>query len=569
MKGDNKGLRNVRSTEVDLQLKTKDDKASRTSWADIYKESIAVRKSATLLGKKIEADDSLEWRVKWGQHGVVLSALFTLICWVARQTIASIVFGTLIVIMFSLVYYKNVSFATSKRLLREPNVIFIVILSLCNWVIDTTRPVEPPTDSILGLIYMISVCSLVFLDAVKVISRLFVLAVGTIFILVNINNIYHHILGNVDYGIVLLKYSIQGREYVLMKRSTKLLIYIQVLLFSMQGIYTLVKDKKMELMFFATGNIFRKTGTASREVENNDYTTKVKLESTRNRRKETGRPTTKFALQPKMEDRIQTRNSLTIIYEENTALHKSSILLGQEAEIEEGLEWRVGWAQRGVGLSTLLGLICYIAGGGAEGKYFGLRVAFVLFAAIGIIFSCILFYKNFSFVIAKRLIKEINVCLILVLSILNLIIEILRPKDSTSVLIAIVYVVLVTAFVFMDALKVKSRMFVISWGLLIVIVNLFIMYTLVFADRAAGVILFKYKVQGNTYTFMKRSTKLSVYLQVLLFGMNGIYIIFKDRKMELMIFAMGNVYRATGTASKEVDDKQSLTKIKKSEHVVV
>ena len=66
MKGDNKRLRNVRSTEVDLQLKTKDDKASRTSWADIYKESIAVRKSATLLGKKIEADDSLEWRVKWG-----------------------------------------------------------------------------------------------------------------------------------------------------------------------------------------------------------------------------------------------------------------------------------------------------------------------------------------------------------------------------------------------------------------------------------------------------------------------------------------------------------------------
>jgi hypothetical protein len=37
----------------------------------------------------------------------------------------------------------------------------------------------------------------------------------------------------------------------------------------MSGIYTLFKDKKQELMIFATGNIYRETGTASKEVEDN------------------------------------------------------------------------------------------------------------------------------------------------------------------------------------------------------------------------------------------------------------------------------------------------------------
>ena len=48
----------------------------------------------------------------------------------------------------------------------------------------------------------------------------------------------------------------------------------------------------------------------------------------------------------------------------------------------------------------------------------------------------------------------------------------------------------------------------------------------------------------------------------MLFSFNGIYTIFKDRKQELMIFATGHIYRETGTASKEVEDKQYLMKIK-------
>ena len=92
-------------------------------------------------------------------------------------------------------------------------------------------------------------------------------------------------------------------------------------------------------------------------------------------------------------------------------------------------------------------------------------------------------------------------------------------------------------------------------------------YIRTFADWDQGVVLLDYSIQGNEYTFMKRSVKRSIFIQVLLFSMNGIYTLFKDRKQELMIFATGNIYRETGTASKEVEDKQYSMKIK-SENIV-
>ena len=83
--------------EVELQeLKTRDRKASRNSWANIYSEATALRRSTMLLGQEINTDDSLEWRVQWGQRGVGVSGLVGLICFLAGQWIATFVFGTLL-----------------------------------------------------------------------------------------------------------------------------------------------------------------------------------------------------------------------------------------------------------------------------------------------------------------------------------------------------------------------------------------------------------------------------------------------------------------------------------------
>ena len=99
-----------------------------------------------------------------------------------------------------------------------------------------------------------------------------------LFIFVNINNLYGQIFGDWDRGVVLLKYTIRGNEYTVMKRSTKRSIFIQIVLFSMNGIYTLFKDKKQELMLFATGHIYRETGTASKDIEDKQYSEKIKSE---------------------------------------------------------------------------------------------------------------------------------------------------------------------------------------------------------------------------------------------------------------------------------------------------
>ena len=258
-----------------VQSKTK---ASRNSWTDIYNETTALRKHVQLLGQGVETDDGLEWRVKWGQRGSGMSGLITLICYVAEQYIASIVFAVFGLIFVGILYYKNVSFVIVKRLLRETNVVIIVVLGLCIFVIDIARPAHS-FSPISGFLYVLTVSAFVFVDAVKVKSRVFVIVVGILFILITLYNIYNYIFGKWAQDVVLLKYTVQGSEFTFMKRDFKRSIFIQIVLFSMSGIYILLKDRKQELMIFATGNIYRETGTASNKVEDKQYSMKLKLEN--------------------------------------------------------------------------------------------------------------------------------------------------------------------------------------------------------------------------------------------------------------------------------------------------
>ena len=110
------------------------------------------------------------------------------------------------------------------------------------------------------------------------IAGLFLIVIGVFYVFFHIYSIYTRIFGDADQGIVLLKYTIQGNDYTFMKRSVKRSILIQVMLFSITGIYTLFKDRKLELMIFATGHIYRETGTASREVKDKQYSEKIKSE---------------------------------------------------------------------------------------------------------------------------------------------------------------------------------------------------------------------------------------------------------------------------------------------------
>ena len=168
---------------------------------------------------------------KWGQRGWGAFGLGVLICWGAGQNIATIAFATVMFLFIGIMYYKNVSFVIMKRLLRESNVVMILVFGLCKWSIDIARPATP-FSPVTGLIYLLGVSAVVFLDAVKVKSRMFVITIGIMFVLINVFGIYQRIFTDLDQGIVLLDYSIQQNKYTFMTRSTQRSIYIQIMLFS-------------------------------------------------------------------------------------------------------------------------------------------------------------------------------------------------------------------------------------------------------------------------------------------------------------------------------------------------
>ena len=83
------------------------------------------------------------------------------------------------------------------------------------------------------------------------------------------------------------------------------------------------------------------------------------------------------------DDRKNTRrrNSLTKMYHNNTVRRKSMKLLGEDVVMDDWLDWRVKWGQRGVGIFAFLALICYLLAGGTN---VGLQIAVIIFLALSI-----------------------------------------------------------------------------------------------------------------------------------------------------------------------------------------
>ena len=67
-------------------------------------------------------------------------------------------------------------------------------------------------------------------------------------------------IGDRDIGVILFQFD---DRYVYRKRSIKRACFVQIFFFSLNGLVTIVADKKMEKMIFATDSIYRTTGTAS------------------------------------------------------------------------------------------------------------------------------------------------------------------------------------------------------------------------------------------------------------------------------------------------------------------
>ena len=73
-------------------------------------------------------------------------------------------------------------------------------------------------------------------------------------------------------------------------------------------------------------------------------------------------------------------------------------------------------------------------------------------------------------------------------------------------------------------------------------------------DASYGIEPFKYTINDKEYSVDKRSVKRSIYAQVLMFSVQGLYVMLTDTGLEKMFFGTGAIYRSTGTTSKEYMD---------------
>merc|ERR1712139_52645 len=68
-----------------------------------------------------------------------------------------------IIISGGMIYYKNVSFAIARRLLKEVNVIMILVLGICIFTIDCVK-LYNSFSPINGFIYLFGTFLFLFLD---------------------------------------------------------------------------------------------------------------------------------------------------------------------------------------------------------------------------------------------------------------------------------------------------------------------------------------------------------------------------------------------------------------------
>ena len=242
--------------------------------------------------------------------------------------------------------------------------------------------------------------------------------------------------------------------------------------------------------------------------------------------------------------------------------HTNSIMvLGNEEELDDMMEWRLKWGQRGLALFTLFGFSFYIIGTATNNAVFRLLAAtsFVL----AMCFVGLICHKNVSLTILKLIIKQPDVVIILALGIGNFIIELVKPLNSLSWMMAVMYIVMITTFIFMDALIIKSRSFMITVLILFVGLHFYLISRRIFGLVENGVPLVTYTINGETTTLWKRDIKRTIYVQILLFSVKGIKTMLSDKDTKLIMWANGHIYRESGTSSPHVEDKRYSLQYKK------
>ena len=496
------------------------------------------RASIILLGKEVEVDPLVLSRVERAERAAAVLMVITLVTYALNGasnvflSVLAAISSTAFFFSLFVVYYKNFSFAIVKRLFKEVEVLILLLAGFVIFIIDCTKPSHTMSPAN-GFLYFAGLGLFVCIDAVKQKSKAFVVVMSSLTMLLTLYSLGQYSVGDSDIGVILFQF---GDKHIFYKRSVKRTCFFQIFAFCLGALFRMIEDKTMEKMLFATDNVYRATGTASKYREDINHSMLI--------RRETAEDIRKCSENRSSSKRLVRKSPKRPVRKKILVRKKTVQLNGNEVELDELLISRVALAERIGFVSLIIGVISYMINASTENVY--LNIVAIVGSGLSCLCLLVIIYKNLSFAIGKRVLKEVTVVMIFVLGLLVFIIECVKPLYPLAPAISFTYFVFLSLFVCLDAVRHKSRAFVVIVSSVVVATTLYLVAQYSIGDRDIGVILFQY---DDHYVYRKRSIKRALFVQIFFFSLNGLVTIVADKKMEKMIFATDSIYRATGTAS--------------------
>ena len=222
-------------------------------------------------------------------------------------------------------------------------------------------------------------------------------------------------------------------------------------------------------------------------------------------------------------------------------------IFGKQVEIaEDDTNLRIKRAQYIISFFGLLTMVTYLVNNSLyNDKNIPIFVSYCTCALITIVLGFgMLYYKNFSVTALKMLLREVNVCIILLCGLCLLLIEIIKPHTPFTPVTAFVFNCCLWVILSLDAIILKRRSFVLVAGSIFTIVVIYQIYKRTVGNHEVGVVLFN--GIGNV-PFYKRSIARSLYSQIFFFSLSGLWTMLTDKKMLFMMFGNGRIYKSSGT----------------------
>jgi uncharacterized membrane protein YecN with MAPEG domain len=207
-------------------------------------------------------------------HGVLLILTLAFITtFLTREYEKSLIVGAIyilemcgIIVTSYTIMHNEFSMRRFKRLYREISVVLVFCCLILIFLIDIYS-VQQPMDIISSFGYVTCGMILLLLDAMKRKHRALILVTGSIFVFVNIFNVYNRIFGTAELGLIL----IQPFGQTVYVRSVKRTLFFSVFGLSLKGIIALYCDQKQERYMFIVDHIFRETGEVSKIRHSEKY----------------------------------------------------------------------------------------------------------------------------------------------------------------------------------------------------------------------------------------------------------------------------------------------------------